>query len=553
VTTADLVDTSEAEPTVEMSSTRRSSFLVASGIFLSRLAGLGREVAISAYLGIGTAADAFKAALRIPNLLQNLLGEGVLSASFIPVYARLLDEDRRDAGRLAGAIAGLLCAATGVLVLAGVVLARPLAVVLTPGFSGERLDLTVTLLRIMLPGLGFLVLSAWCLGILNSHRRFFLSYVAPVLWNAAQVAAVVTAGVLGWSDRGIALALAWGVVAGGLLQLVVQLPSVRRLTGGVRLSLDRSSAAVRDVLSRFGPVVVGRGVIQLVTYVDLVLASLLAVGAVSALAYAQVLYLLPISLFGMAVAAAELPELSRLRDTGRHAISGRVSTGMARIAFYVAPTMALYIAAGDVLVRALFERGEFGPEDTRVVWLTLAAFALGLLGTTRARLLQNGLYALNRPRLVARIAVLRVTLAAAAGALLMFPFDQWAVVGSDLERDAPAGAPHLGVVGLALGAALASWVEYHLLRSALQWRVGRLRVGTDTRFSVIAAAGAGVLAAGLRAVSDDLPSWASLAVVVGPTAVAYLAITSAYGVGEARALLGHARRMAREMGGRPVG
>jgi putative peptidoglycan lipid II flippase len=284
-----------------------------------------------------------------------------------------------------------------------------------------------------------------------------------------------------------------------------------------------------------------------------VLASLLAVGAVSALAYAQVLYLLPISLFGMAVAAAELPELSRLRDAGRRAISARVSEGMARIAFYVAPTMALYIAAGDVVVRALLERGEFSAQDTRVVWFTIGAFALGLLGTTRARLLQNGLYALDRPRLVARIAVVRVVLAAAVGALLMFPLDRWAVVGSHLERDAPVGAPHLGVVGLALGAAIASWVEYRVLRSALEWRVGQLAIGTDTRFSVVAAAGVGVLAAGLRAVSDGLPSWASVAVVVGPTAVAYLAITSAYGVSEARALLRRARRLAREIGGRQVG
>jgi putative peptidoglycan lipid II flippase len=274
---------------------------------------------------------------------------------------------------------------------------------------------------------------------------------------------------------------------------------------------------------------------------------------VSALTYAQVLYLLPISLFGMAVAAAELPELARLRDAGRGAIADRVSDGMARIAFYVAPTMAIYIGAGDVLVRLLLERGEFSPQDTRLVWFTIGAFALGLLGTTRARLLQNGLYALDRSRLVARIAVLRVALATAVGALLMFPFDRWAIVGSDLHRDAPAGAPHLGVIGLALGAAVASWVEYRVLRSALEWRIGALPRGTDTRFSVIAAVGVGVLAAGLRTVTDDLPSWASALVVFGPAAVAYLAITTAYGVKEARALLGRARSLSREIGGRQVG
>jgi putative peptidoglycan lipid II flippase len=537
---------------------RHGSYLVAAGILLSRIAGLLREVAISGYLGVGAAADAFKAALRIPNLLQNLLGEGVLSASFIPVYARLLDEDRRDAGRLAGAVAGLLCALTAVLVVVGMVLARPLTLLLTPGFSGERLDLAVTLLRIMFPGIGFLVLSAWCLGILNSHRRFFLSYVAPVLWNAAQIAIVVTVGIVGASEEGIARALAWGVVVGGLLQLTVQLPSVRALTPGLRLSLDRSSPEIRSVLGRFGTVVVGRGAVQILGYVDLFLASLLAVGAVSALTYGQVLYLLPISLFGMAVAAAELPELSRLGRAGSAAIRERLAVGLDRITFYVAITASLYLFAGDVIVGALLERGEFDPSDTRLVWYVIGAFALGLLGTTRSRLLQNGLYALDRPKLVARIAVTRVTLAGLLGALLMFPLDRLAIVGSSVQRVGDLGfsplpdglrllddgPPRLGIVGLALAAGVSSWVEYRLLRGALGWRIGRLPgLGHDARWSLIAAGAAGVLAAGIRSVTDDLPRVGALLVVLVPAGLTYLAITATMAVTEASALVGRARRL----------
>jgi putative peptidoglycan lipid II flippase len=529
---------------------RRGSFLVAAGILLSRLAGLLREVAISGFLGVSAAADAFKAALRIPNLLQNLLGEGVLSASFIPVYAKLLDEDDEEAGRVAGAIAGLLCALTAVLVVVGMLLARPLTTVLTPGFSGERLDLAVDLLRIMFPGIGFLVLSAWCLGVLNSHRRFFLSYVAPVLWNVAQIVAVVAVAVAGGSDIDIATALAWGVVAGGALQLAVQLPAVRRLAGRVRLSLDTSSTNVRNVLRRFGPVVLGRGVVQILGYIDLVLASLLAVGAVSALTYAQVLYLLPISLFGMAVAAAELPELARLGRAGHDAIRRRIVTGTARVTFYVAPTVALYVAAGDVIVGVLLQRGEFDPADTKAVWLILAAFALGLLATTRSRLLQNGLYALDRTRLVARVAVLRVVLSAGIGALLMFPLDRYAVVGDRIERDSGwwgplpdalrldgSGPPRLGVVGLALGAAVSSWIEYRVLRGALEWRIGRFpRRNRDTRAAVIAALAVGVLAAGLRTAVGGSSTVIAAAVVLAASGGTYLAITSAFGVSEARAL-----------------
>jgi putative peptidoglycan lipid II flippase len=539
-------------------SARRSSLLVAAGILLSRVAGLAREVAISGYLGTTAAADAFKAALRIPNLLQNLLGEGVLSASFIPVYAKLLDEDRDEAGKVAGAVAGLLCALTAVLVVVGMVLARPLTVLLTPGFEGERLDLATDLLRIMFPGIGFLVLSAWCLGILNSHRQFFLSYVAPVLWNAAQIAIVVAAGVTGASNRGIATALAWGVVVGGALQLLVQLPSVRRLAHGMRLSLDTRSVEVRSVLRRFVPVVVGRGVIQLLTYVDLILASLLAVGAVSALTYGQVLYLLPISLFGMAVAAAELPELARLGRAGRPQIRARIGSGMERITFYVAPTVAIYVLAGDVLVGALLQRGEFDAADTRLVWFVVAAFALGLLGTTRSRLLQNGLYAIDRTRLVARIAVVRVALAALLGALLMFPLDRLAIVGSSLRRVgdlalAPLpdslrlvtdGPPRLGVVGLALGAALSSWVEYRVLRSALEWRIGKLpRMTHGERWSLLAALAAGVLAAGLRATSDGLHPLLAAVVVLVPAGLTYLLITATMAVPEASAIVARASRL----------
>ncbi|MEQ1787948.1 MAG: murein biosynthesis integral membrane protein MurJ, partial [Acidimicrobiales bacterium] len=529
-------------------------------ILLSRIAGLLREVAISGYLGVGGAADAFKAALRIPNLLQNLLGEGVLSASFIPVYARLVDEEEKegDAGRLAGAVAGLLCALTSVLVVLGYVLARPLTVLLTPGFTGERLDLAVTLLRIMFPGIGFLVLSAWCLGILNSHRRFFLSYVAPVLWNAAQIAIVVAVAVAGASEEGIARALAWGVLVGGLLQLAVQLPAVRSLTPGLRLSLDRSSPEVRSVLSRFGTVIVGRGAVQLLTYVDLFLASLLAVGAVSALTYGQVLYLLPISLFGMAVAAAELPELSRLGRQGAAAMRARLDLGMERITFYVALTASLYVFAGDVIVGALFQRGQFDAADTRLVWFVIGAFALGLLGTTRSRLLQNALYALDRPRLVARIAVLRVALAGLLGALLMFPLDRLAIVGSSVQRIGDVGfsplpdalrllddgPPRLGIVGLALAASASSWIEYRLLRGALEWRVGKLPdLGHDSRWSLIAAGAVGVLAFGIRSVTDDLPRLVALLVVVVPATLTYLAITATMAVSEARVLVDRARRL----------
>jgi putative peptidoglycan lipid II flippase len=231
---------------------------------------------------------------------------------------------------------------------------------------------------------------------------------------------------------------------------------------------------------------------------------------------------------------------------------------MERITFYVAPTIAIYVFAGDVVVGALLQRGQFGSDDTRLVWFVVGAFALGLLGTTRSRLLQNGLYAIDRTRLVARIAVVRVALAAILGALLMFPLDRLAIVGSSIQRIgdlalAPLpdslrlvtdGPPRLGVVGLALGAALSSWFEYRVLRGALEWRIGKLpRFSYGERWSLLAALGAGVLAAGLRASSDQLHPLLAAAVVLVPAGLTYLLITATMAVPEASAIVARGRRL----------
>ncbi len=548
-----------------MPSAQKASWLVAAGILLSRLAGLVREVVISAYLGTSAAADAFKAALRIPNLLQNLLGEGVLSASFIPVYARLRSEgEEREAGRLAGAVAGLLVALTGLLSLAGLVLAEPVTRLVAAGFGGdERFGLTVKLVRIMFPGVGFLVLSAWCLGVLNSHRKFFLSYVAPVLWNAAQIVAVVAvAATTTETLDSLATALAWGVLFGGVLQFGVQLPSVVHLLGRVHLSLDARRPTVRDVLGRFVPVVMARGVVQILGYVDLVLASFLAIGAVSALTYAQVLYLLPISLFGMSVAAAELPDLSQVEvydpDT-RRTFRRRLEEGMARIGFYVLPTAALYITVGDVIVRATFERRSFTSDDTWAVWLTLAAFSTGLPATTGSRLLQNGLYALDDARTPARLAMIRVVIAAVIGMAFMFPLDRLTITSDGISGwgDVWALGPlpeavrdsgqfvHLGIVALAIGASIAAWIEYLMLARALAWRIGRTRLAGRWLNPIAASCAVACLVAfALVEVARDLPSILSAVVVLVPAGLVYLGLAHRLKVPEAISLVDRIRTVA---------
>ncbi|HEX7958014.1 MAG TPA: lipid II flippase MurJ, partial [Pyrinomonadaceae bacterium] len=166
-----------ARPPRRAMSTSKGAILVGAGILLSRIVGLIRQRVFAYFLGMTDAMDAFNAAFRIPNFLQNVFGEGALSASFIPVYARLLSqEDEEQADRVAWAVFTILALVVSALVLAGVLTAPLLIDAIAPGFGGEKRALTLRLVQIFFPGAGLLVLSAWCLGVLNSHRRFFLSY-----------------------------------------------------------------------------------------------------------------------------------------------------------------------------------------------------------------------------------------------------------------------------------------------------------------------------------------------------------------------------------------
>lgn len=538
---------------------RRSSSLIAAGIALSRLSGLFRDAALAFFLGANLGADAFRAALKIPNLLQNLLGEGVLSASFIPTYSRLLAQDREEeAGRVAGAVLGLLLVLVGLLAVAGIVLARPLVRVITPGFVGERLELTVTLVRIMFPGVGLLVISAWCLGILNTHRRFFLSYVAPVLWNLGILVGLFTLGAAAVVDP--AVAAAWGVVLGGALQVAVQVPTVRRvLRGTLRLSTDHQLPGVRTVLSAFGPIVLGRGIVQLSALVELAVASLLAVGAVAVLGYAQTFYLLPIALFGMSVAAAELPSLSTLGARGRAALTGRLDAGLARSAFFVTGTTVGYLLLGGDIVDLLFGRGEFDAATAFQVATVLAVYSLGLLPATASRLLQSVLYAVDDARTPAVIATIRVAVALAVAVPLMFNLDQLVVdlsapvglvliEGAELPtlsppdtalRAASENQLRLGAVGLAAGSLVGSWLEFLLLRRRVARLAARPRLGGGTLGRLLLGGGVS-LAIGL-ALTWLLPEGSGsvlrLVVVGGVAGAVYLVATWLLRVPECRHLV----------------
>ncbi|MEO8200273.1 MAG: murein biosynthesis integral membrane protein MurJ [Gemmatimonadota bacterium] len=504
--------------------------MVAAGIFLSRIAGLVRQRVFAHYFATSDAADAFAAGFRIPNLLQNLFGEGALSASFIPVYAGARAQGKEDeADRIAGAVAGLLGLVVSVVVLAGVLAAPLLVDIIAPGFEGAKRDLTIRLVRILFPGAGLLVLSAWCLGILNSHRKFFLSYAAPIIWNAALIAALLVFGP-GNTEARLAEYAAWASVAGSGLQIAVQLPAVLSVFHHLRFSLDIQSPSVRSVVRSFFPAFISRGVIQISAFVDALLASLLPTGAVAALGYAQTLYTLPVSLFGMSVSAAELPAMSSIvgdeKEVAQY-LRSRLDGGLRQIAFFVVPSAMAFAALGHVIAAALFQSGRFSVEDTQWVWGILAGSAVGLLASTLGRLYASTYYALRDTGTPLRFALLRVTLTIVLGYF-------FAIQGPHL-----VGVPaRWGAAGLTISAGIAGWLEFYLLRRSMNRRIGTTGIPPSLLAKLWGSAGLGA-AAGWGALVLLPPRHPIMvaAVVLSVYGLVYLGSTMALKVPQAESLL----------------
>jgi len=454
----------ESESKKKKSPVKSGAYIVALGIFLSRIAGLVRERAFAHYFGNSDAGDAFKAALKIPNFLQNLFGEGVLSASLIPVYAKLNSEGKKEeASQLASTVATLLCLCTSLLVLAGVMATPVLIDLIAPGFTGEKRTLTIKLVQIFFPGTGILVMSAWCLGILNSHRKFFLSYTAPVIWNLAIIATLLFFG--RHNDQySLAEITAWGLVAGSFLQFFVQLPSALRLIHNFKPAIMKFDNNVRTVVRNFFPVVISRGVVQVSAYIDNLLASLLPAGAVSSLAYAQTLYLLPVSLFGMSVSVSELPAMSEARGSDAEIsdyLKTRLNRGLKQIAFFIIPSVAGFLILGDVIVSAIFQTGQFDHNTTIYVWGILAGSTAGLLATTLGRLYSSAFYSIKDTRTPLKFALVRVFLTTLLGCFCAF------IVPGLLGIDSK-----WGTAGLTVSAGIAGWAEFYLLRRGLNRIIG---------------------------------------------------------------------------------
>jgi len=327
----------------------------------------------------------------------------------------------------------------------------------------------------------------------------------------------------------VARDVAWGTIVGCVLQFAVQLPAALRLTRGIRVELALTSVSVRAVLKNFLPVVTSRGVVQLSAYIDQILASFLGAPMVAALAYAQQLYLLPVSLFGMSISAAELPAMSSVSgstEVVQEQIRSKLEQALRRVCFFVIPSVVALAALGDVVVATVFQTGQFTQENVADVWLILAGSTLGLLASTQGRLCSTAFYALRDARTPLRFAVVRVIITAAAGYVLALPM-----------REAFGYTLAFGAASLTASAGLAGWVEFLLLRRALTQRLGafNLKMAFVIRLWGIA----GVAAAGGFLLKNLLPPLypaVTGGLVLGFYGVLYLGAAMVFKLGEGAVL-----------------
>lgn len=440
-----------------------------------------RQKVVAHYLGTTDVADAVATAFRVANITQNLLGEGTLSASFIPVYARLRlrETNPRDAGlatRFARAMLGVLLVVTLVLSTLGALFAPTIAAVIAGGFEGDKLALTAELVRLLFPMTGLLVLGAWSLGVLTAHRKFLIPYLAPVVWSVGQIVAlIVAARALGLGGENLARAVVWGAIAGAGLQLLLMMVPVRALLSSVLPSFAWRTEGVYESVTRFPGALVARGVILLSGLVDTYLVSFLGVGANATFQYAQTIYLLPMAVLGTGEAAAHLPDLAEqdlsAPETRRSVIAG-ITQSLTRVLTLAFAAAALFLVLGVDVTRVLFRGGSFDESSTRAVGAVLAAYALGLPANAASRILGTASFARGDTLRPALFAVVRVVVSTAVSIALM---------------------KRLGVPGVVIGAAVAAWVELALLAINVRRAYGQTGLAGVPYLRILGAASAPAL------------------------------------------------------------
>jgi len=507
----------------------RGASIVMAGLALSSLAGLVTTMLVSRAFGTQADLDAFYAANRLPELLFLLMAGGALASAFVPAFTGFLTRaDRSGAWRLASAVGNLV-----VLVLLAASLLAALCApwlvttVLAPGFSDPaQVDLTVDLMRILLLAPAIFGLSGLLMGILNAHQRFALPALAPAMyrlgWMLGLWLLVPQLGIYG---------LAWGVVLGAVLHLLIQLPGVLRLGGRYLPTLGRGNPAVAEVGRLMLPRLLGVAVVQINFIVNTILASAMPEGSLAALTYAFTLMIMPQAIIGQASAIAALPTFSAQFARGE-LDSLRSSLGNTlRAVFYLALPASLGLALlSTPVVAALFERGAFTSQSTQMVAWALFWFSLGLVGHSVLEVVSRAFYALHDTRTPVVVGVGAMTLN------ILLSLTLWRVF------DAIGWMPH---GALALANSLATALECIVLLELIRRRMGALEA-RRLRPGLLAAIGsAAAMSLCLLGWLNRTQGWPPIAVALGGILLGlgvYLGLSAGLGAPEPRALWRAVRR-----------
>ncbi len=500
----------------------RAAGLVGSATMASRILGLVREQVLAHAFGASHQMDAFNVAFRLPNLVRDLFAEGAMTAAFVPTFSRTLTRDGREAAWTLGrrAITALLLV-TGLIAALGIAFAEPMTRAFASDFAEVpgKLELTVQLTRLMFPFLPLVAVAVAAMGMLNALGRYFVPALAPAMFNVASIACILLlVPVMPAFGFPAVMALALAVLAGGLGQVLLQWPQLRREGFRYRPDFAPRDPGLREILLLMGPGTVGVAATQFNVYVNTVLATSQEPGAVSWLNYAFRILYLPIGLFGVSIASASLPLLSQhaARDDMpglRHTLSHAVRLVLA---LTVPATLGL-MALGVPIVRVIFERGRFLPSDTDAVALALMAYAPGLVGYSAVKVLSPTFYALRDSRTPVIVSVTAVLTNALLSILLARVFGFW---------------------GLSLGTALASLLNAGLLLTLLRRRLGPLGGWQLASMVVRILVASVVMAAAARGLHD----WLAAHVLVGSGLLAQSARVGA-SIGMALAVLAGMARL----------
>ena len=456
-----------SDPTAAAPASRhlaRSAGVVGAATMTSRVLGLVREQVLAYWFGASDAMDAFLVAFRVPNLVRDLFAEGAMSAALVPTFSKTLaTEGRERAWRLGNAVLNALVVVTGVIVILAIVFAEPIVQLLAGGFAAVpgKLELTVLLTRVVSPFLLLVALAAACMGMLNSLNVFFVPALSPAMFNVASIVAVVAlvpvARAAGYDPI---LAVAVGALVGGLGQVMLQWPALRAQGFRYRPHLDASDPGLKRVLMLMGPGTIGLAATQLNVFVNTIVATGEGTGAVSYLGYAFRVMYLPIGLFGVSIATATTPAMSRLAATADTArMRSTLASAIALMLTLNVPATLGLVVLAEPIVRLLFERGSFGPADTVATAAAVQFYAVGLVGYSVVKIVSPTFYAIGRSRTPVAVGVAAVLLNAVLSV---------------------SSAPVFGYRGLALSASIAALFNAGMLVWLARAALGGLELGRVT-------------------------------------------------------------------------